>query len=162
MKRSSQSAFVGSTIPLTSTGASKTELGVPPASRQTAGCTMGSGVVSARIFCCISAASFVGSIKTAAWYPSCTSRYSTVRRSTDFCETTPSAGPTPKGRSLDILPAAPLSAEIAQARVRYGYRKIRVLLNREGWNVGKYLVYRLYKEEGLTLKRMKPAGKRKA
>jgi putative transposase len=52
--------------------------------------------------------------------------------------------------------------EIAQARVRYGYRKIRVLLNREGWDVGKYLVYRLYKEEGLTLKRMKPAGKRKA
>lgn len=52
--------------------------------------------------------------------------------------------------------------EIAQARVRYGYRKIRVLLNREGWSVGKYLVYRLYKEEGLMLKRMKPAGKRKA
>ena len=52
--------------------------------------------------------------------------------------------------------------EIAQARVRYGYRKVRVLLNREGWDVGKYLVYRLYKEEGLTLKRMKPAGKRKA
>ena len=52
--------------------------------------------------------------------------------------------------------------EIAQARVRYGYRKIRVLLNREGWNVGKYLVYRLYKKEGLMLKRMKPAGKRKA
>jgi HTH-like domain len=52
--------------------------------------------------------------------------------------------------------------EIAQARVRYGYRKIRVLLNREGWEVGKYLAYRLYREEGLTLKRMKPAGKRKA
>ena len=52
--------------------------------------------------------------------------------------------------------------EIAQARVRYGYRKIRVLLNREGWDVGKYLVYRLYKEEGLMLKRMKPAGKRKS
>ena len=27
--------------------------------------------------------------------------------------------------------------EIAQTRVRYGYRKIRVLLNREGWDVGK-------------------------
>src|ERR1700756_2315284 len=40
--------------------------------------------------------------------------------------------------------------EIAQARVRYGYRKVRVLLNR------------LYQEEGLTLKRMKPAGRRKA
>ena len=45
--------------------------------------------------------------------------------------------------------------------MRYGYRKIRVLLNREGWDVGKYLVYRLYKEEGLMLKRMKPAGKRR-
>ena len=52
--------------------------------------------------------------------------------------------------------------EIAQARVRHGYRKIRVLLNREGWDVGKYLVYRLCKEEGLMLKRMKPAGRRKA
>ncbi len=28
---------------------------------------------------------------------------------------------------------------------------IRVLLNREGWMVGKDLVYRLYKEEGLGL-----------
>ena len=27
--------------------------------------------------------------------------------------------------------------ELAQVRVRYGYRKIRVLLNREGWAVGK-------------------------
>ena len=45
--------------------------------------------------------------------------------------------------------------EIAQSRVRYGYRKIRVLLNREGWNVGKYLVYRLYSEEGLCLQRMR-------
>ena len=52
--------------------------------------------------------------------------------------------------------------EIAQSKVRYGYRKIRVLLNREGWNVGKYLVYRLYCEEGLCLQRMRPAGKRKA
>ena len=38
--------------------------------------------------------------------------------------------------------------EIAQTRVRYGYRMIRVLLNREGWKVGKDLVYRLYKERG--------------
>src|ERR1700692_433646 len=50
--------------------------------------------------------------------------------------------------------------EIAQSRVRYGYRKIRVLLNREGWDVGKHLVYRLYKEEGLTLKK-RPQRKRK-
>ena len=51
--------------------------------------------------------------------------------------------------------------EIAQVRVRYGYRKIRVLLKREGWNVGKKLVYRLYKEEGLTL-RHKPRRNRRA
>jgi putative transposase len=37
-------------------------------------------------------------------------------------------------------------------RVRYGYRKIRVLLNREGWNVSRYLAYRLYQEEGLALR----------
>jgi putative transposase len=49
--------------------------------------------------------------------------------------------------------------EIAQIRVRYGYRKIRVLLNREGWKVGKKLVYRLYREEGLTL-RSKPKRRR--
>ncbi len=51
--------------------------------------------------------------------------------------------------------------EIAQVRVRYGYRKIRVLLNREGWKVGKKLVYRLYREEGLAL-RAKPRRKRRA
>ena len=33
--------------------------------------------------------------------------------------------------------------ELARTRVRYGYRKIRVLLIREGWHVGKKLVYRL-------------------
>ena len=37
----------------------------------------------------------------------------------------------------------------------------RMLLNREGWNVGKYLVYRLYKEEGLALKK-RPKRRRKA
>jgi putative transposase len=36
-----------------------------------------------------------------------------------------------------------------------------VLLNREGWKVGKDLVYRLYREEGLGL-RKRPAGKRRA
>lgn len=49
--------------------------------------------------------------------------------------------------------------EIAQARVRYGYRKIRVLLNREGWKVGRKRVYRLYREEGLT-RRPRPRRRR--
>ena len=39
--------------------------------------------------------------------------------------------------------------------------KIRVLLNREGWKVGKKLVYRLYREEGLTL-RHAPRKRRRA
>ena len=46
--------------------------------------------------------------------------------------------------------------EIAQARGRYGYRKIRVLLNREGGAVGKKLVDRLYREEGLMLRHRVP------
>ncbi len=46
--------------------------------------------------------------------------------------------------------------ERAQARVRYGYRKIRVLLNREGWAVGKNLVDRLYREDGLMLRCWSP------
>ena len=45
--------------------------------------------------------------------------------------------------------------------MRYGYRKILVLLRREGWQVGKHLVYRLYKEEGLALKK-RPQRRRKA
>jgi putative transposase len=35
--------------------------------------------------------------------------------------------------------------ELAQTRIRYGYRKIRVLLIREGWQVGQKLVYRIYR-----------------
>ncbi len=38
--------------------------------------------------------------------------------------------------------------EIAQAR-GYGYRKIRLLLNSEGWNVGKHLVIGSIKKKAL-------------
>ena len=37
--------------------------------------------------------------------------------------------------------------EIAQARVRYGYRRVHVLLKREGWRVSRNRVYRLYADE---------------
>jgi putative transposase len=46
--------------------------------------------------------------------------------------------------------------EIAQARVRYGYRRILVLLRREGWEVGKNRLYRVDCEEGLALRRKRP------
>jgi hypothetical protein len=52
--------------------------------------------------------------------------------------------------------------EIAQTKVRYGYRNIRLLLNRYGWRVGKYLVERIYREEGLTLHQRRKRRRREA
>lgn len=42
--------------------------------------------------------------------------------------------------------------DIAAARVRYGYRRVHVLLGREGWEVNHKRVYRLYRLEGLSLR----------
>ena len=46
--------------------------------------------------------------------------------------------------------------EIARSRVRYGYRRIHVLLKREGWRLGKHQMYRLYGEEQLQLRSKLP------
>jgi putative transposase len=46
--------------------------------------------------------------------------------------------------------------ELAQSRVRFGYRRLLVLLRREGWDLGKKRCYRLYIEEGLALRRKRP------
>jgi putative transposase len=46
--------------------------------------------------------------------------------------------------------------DIAQARVSYGYRRIHVLLLREGWKVNHKRVYRLYKLEGLMMRPKRP------
>lgn len=46
--------------------------------------------------------------------------------------------------------------EIVQTRIRYGYRRVQVMLRREGWAVSKNLVYRLYREEGLVLRSKRP------
>jgi putative transposase len=46
--------------------------------------------------------------------------------------------------------------EIARTRVRYGYRRIHVLLKREGWRLGKNQLYRLYREEQLQLRSKLP------
>jgi len=42
--------------------------------------------------------------------------------------------------------------DLAASRVRYGYRRLHVLLRREGWVVNHKRVYRLYREEGLALR----------
>jgi putative transposase len=46
--------------------------------------------------------------------------------------------------------------EIAGTRVRYGYRRIQVLLSREGIHVNQKKIYRLYREEVLNLRRRRP------
>jgi putative transposase len=51
--------------------------------------------------------------------------------------------------------------DLACTRIRYGYRRLTVLLRREGWHVNTKRVYRLYREEGLEL-RMKKRTKRAA
>ncbi len=40
--------------------------------------------------------------------------------------------------------------ELAGVRVRYGYRRLHILLRREGWKVNGKRVYRLYRLEGLA------------
>ncbi len=52
--------------------------------------------------------------------------------------------------------------EVAETRVRYGYRRIHVLLRRDGWNVNAKRIYRLYKEMGLQLRNKTPKRRVKA
>jgi putative transposase len=51
--------------------------------------------------------------------------------------------------------------EIAAVRVRYGYPRIHILLRREGWLVNRKRVYRIYREEGLSM-RLKTPRRRKS
>lgn len=46
--------------------------------------------------------------------------------------------------------------ELARSRVRYGYRRIHILLKREGIHINKKRVYRLYSEDGLQLRSKRP------
>ena len=46
--------------------------------------------------------------------------------------------------------------ELAQIRVRYGYRRLHVLLRREGYGHGRSKTYRLYVEERLQLRSKLP------
>ena len=52
--------------------------------------------------------------------------------------------------------------EICETRVRYGYRRVHVLLRRDGWAVNPKRVYRLYKELGLQLRNKTPKRRVKA
>ena len=50
--------------------------------------------------------------------------------------------------------------DLAAARVRYGYRRLHVLLRREGWPVKHKRTYRLYCDEGLSIRPKVPRRKR--
>jgi len=46
--------------------------------------------------------------------------------------------------------------DLAATRMRYGYFRIYILLRREGWLVNHKRVYRLYREDGLSLRLRRP------
>jgi putative transposase len=46
--------------------------------------------------------------------------------------------------------------DLAKTRVRYGYFRIYILLRREGWMVNHKRVYRLYRDDGLSLRLKRP------
>jgi putative transposase len=52
--------------------------------------------------------------------------------------------------------------EICQTRVRYGYRRVHVLLRREGWPINQKKTRRVYRELGLQLRNKAPKRRVKA
>jgi putative transposase len=66
---------------------------------------------------------------------------------------------TPADRSYDEFLRMKIR-EIAGSRPRFGYRRITVMLRREGIKVGKDRVYRIYLEEGMNLNKKGKKRKR--
>jgi putative transposase len=52
--------------------------------------------------------------------------------------------------------------EIAETRMRYGYRRVHVVLQREGWMTNIKRTYRLYNAQGLQLRNKTPIRRVKA
>ncbi len=50
--------------------------------------------------------------------------------------------------------------ELSGERRRFGYRRLHILLRREGWALNWKKLYRLYREEGLTVR--KRGGRKRA
>jgi putative transposase len=66
-----------------------------------------------------------------------------------------------RSRRPDQTPLRLRLRELAEARRRYGYRRLTILLQREGWAVNHKRVYKLYQRENLgvrTKKRKKRAS----
>jgi len=56
------------------------------------------------------------------------------------------------GASVLVSP----SLILATSRVGYGYRRLHVMLRREGWPVNHKRVYRVYRDEGLGMRKRSP------
>jgi putative transposase len=69
--------------------------------------------------------------------------------------------PIERSRYRYVSCAAPQTAlrirlrELAAGRIRFGYRRLAVLLRREGWAVNAKRIYRLYRQEGLEVRMRK-------
>ena len=62
---------------------------------------------------------------------------------------------TYRSQRKDLGPLRRRLRELAEARRRYGYRRLTVLLQREGWAVNHKRVYRLYRQEELGVRTKK-------
>jgi putative transposase len=67
-----------------------------------------------------------------------------------------------RSRARDARALVQRIKEIAATRVHYGYRRVHVLLRREGWRDNCKRVYRLYRLEGLSLRHKRPRRNRSA
>jgi putative transposase len=60
-----------------------------------------------------------------------------------------------RSRARDQTPIRMRLRDLAATRVRYGYRRLHVLLRREGWKVNHKRIWRLYKEDALEVRTKK-------
>ena len=67
-----------------------------------------------------------------------------------------------KSRRPDQVSLEARIREICQTRVRYGYRRVHVMLQREGWNTNIKKTHRIYNELGLQLRNKTPKRRVKA
>jgi len=61
-----------------------------------------------------------------------------------------------KAKKDDQLALRVRIKKIAAVRIRYGWKRIYILLRREGWLVNHKRVHRLYKLDGLSLRHKRP------
>ncbi|PWB43133.1 MAG: IS3 family transposase [Rhodocyclales bacterium] len=67
-----------------------------------------------------------------------------------------------RSRARDATALTMRIKEITATRVHYGYRRVHVMLRREGWKDNHKRVYRLYRAEGLSLRHKRPKRNKSA